>query len=56
MSLEWLKNPVHSIDNIARQDAKARQAILTKPVGSLGVIRDFGGEVFSMAGCSKARA
>ncbi|RTZ63404.1 MAG: nicotinate-nucleotide--dimethylbenzimidazole phosphoribosyltransferase [Aquificaceae bacterium] len=38
MSLEWLKKPVHSIDNVARQDANARQAILTKPAGSLGML------------------
>ena len=38
MSLEWLGNSVHSIDNTARQDAEARQAILTKPAGSLGML------------------
>ena len=38
MSLEWIRNPVAPINKIAQQNAEKRQAVLTKPAGSLGVL------------------
>jgi nicotinate-nucleotide--dimethylbenzimidazole phosphoribosyltransferase len=38
MSLEWINNPIASLDAIAHKNAEKRQAILTKPAGSLGVL------------------
>ena len=38
MSTEWVLDAVASIDKVAQESAEQRQAILTKPAGSLGVL------------------
>lgn len=40
MKLDWILEPCKPIDNIAINDATARQAVLTKPANSLGVLED----------------
>lgn len=38
MSSKWINDPIASLDAVAQKKAEKRQAILTKPAGSLGVL------------------
>ncbi len=38
MLVEWITYPIASLDKLAQKDAEKRQAVLTKPAGSLGIL------------------
>ena len=40
MLVEWITHPIAFLDEIAQKNAEKRQAILTKPAGSLGVLEN----------------
>jgi len=46
--MEWLKVPVHKLDASAREQAMARQQILTKPMGALGRLETVAIELAAM--------
>ena len=50
MSIHWLQHDVAVFDENARQQAQARQKILTKPMGALGQLEDIACSLAAMQG------
>lgn len=53
MSTQWFKDPVKPIDRSAEASARARQAQLTKPAGSLGSLEEVAVRFAGWQGCEK---
>lgn len=48
----WIFDPVKALDEVAEQDARARQAQLTKPLGSLGRLEETAISLAAMQGAA----
>ena len=55
MSMEWMKDSVAKIDETAHEAALERQAILTKPAGSLGVLEALAVKFSAWQGVAKPK-
>lgn len=50
---QWWQQPAKAIDQPARAQAVARQTVLTKPAGSLGLLEQLAIELAGMQGCER---
>ncbi len=53
MPLKWIHHSIASIDKVAQKNAEKRQAILTKPAGSLGMLENLAIQFSAWQGVEK---